>query len=237
MKPRLQAALTILSLAAAATTGAARAEVYAELDPNGVVIGAHVPPGRTLQPHRVWETTGAAESRSHVLNPEGAMRGDGRPAIAISPATGMPRAVWARREGGHFDIATSSFDGRAWSAPTLIHPPNDVDDVDPEIVIRSDGVVIVSWWQTGPAPAVRMSYSPSEGRWRDAGVISAPGEKAKRPAVRQEGSLTIVAYRTPRDIKIVTFTIVASSFGDGPTPFPRSGGDPKNTDGPVPLDP
>lgn len=236
MKSRLQAALAILSLAAAVTVpGLVRAEVYAELDAKGGFSGTRIAPGPGVQSSRVWEITGSAASRAYVLNPDGALRGDGRPEIAVNPISGLPLAVWARRNGSNHDIATSTFDGRSWSLPSLIHIPNAVDDVDPRVVFRSDGVAVITWWQRGAPSRVRAAYAtPSApNRWLDAGFISAPGVSARKPSIRQEGNLTIIAYRTIDDINIATLTITASNYGDGPTPFPRSGDNPPNGGDPV----
>jgi hypothetical protein len=226
---RLSTYLATLTLAAVATAPLAFGEVYAELGPDGSFVGTHIVVDRGNHTDRVWRPTGLAPASSLVLNPDGDVRGDGRPDIAVSPVTHLPRAVWAQRNSSGYDIATSQFNGYIWSAPVLVHLGNHVNDVDPRITFRADGVAIVTWWVKGISPTVRMAYATPDGAWHDAGVISAAGTKAKRPEIRQEGSLTIIAYRTPENIGIVTLNIVIPTFADGPTPFPRSG------DGPLPT--
>src|SRR5262249_18758547 len=154
----------------------------------------------------------------------------GRPDIAVNPLTQLPRAVWSRRDGSDLDIVTSAFDGTTWSTPMFIHIADDADDLDPRIAFRSDGVAVVTWWQNGSTPTVRMAYLAPDGRWSEAGVIPPAGVKARTPEVRQEGLLTIVAYNTPRRVGIATFNIVVPVFADGPTPFPRDNGGPDPND-------
>ena len=231
MKP-LAGCLAVFSMIALGSGPAARGEVYADVSPDGsVATRIDAPAGRDSQ---VWRPTGAAPAWAYVLNPDGDGRGDGRPDVASSPLTHLPRAVWAQRRGSNFDIATSVFDGRSWSTPTLIHLPNDFDDLDPRIAFRADGVAVVTWWQKSASPVVRLAFATPGGRWVDAGVVSPEGVRARRPEIRQEGTLTILAFRTARNIGIVTMNIVLPEFGDGPTPFPRDGGNPSGEDGSPP---
>lgn len=232
MKHRHYGSIAALVLAGFALPGTARGEVYVELDDSGQFVAAQVKPVRSGRGERVWEPAGIAASASLMLNPNGDLRGDGPPDVAVSPVTGFPRAVWARRDGASLDIVTSFFTGRAWSSPTVIHTTNAADDLDPKLAYTSGGVAVVTWWEKGARPAVRMSYATGLYNWVDLGVISTAGEKAKEPAIVQDGGITIVAYRTPSGIKIVTFNFATSAFGDGPTPFPNEqpgGGGPPTT--------
>jgi hypothetical protein len=228
--------LALLSLLAVVSVGPARAEVYVVLDPDGGATVARIAASGGFHEGRIWRTTGDAASPRLVLNAAGDLHGDGRPDIAVDPLTGMPRAVWALKADQGYDIATSFFDGQTWSVPTLVHAPSPVDDVDPRIAFRADGLAVVTWWTKGPTPAVRMAYLQGDGRWIEAGVISSSGERAKRPVIRQEGNLTIIAYRTPREVRIRTFRFSSAQFGDGPTPFPHDGGgDDSPPDGGIPA--
>ena len=219
---RLSKTLTIAAVLALGVTGLSRAEVWVELDGSGRVVATHVPSSRNAA--HVWRATGTAPSRSQVLNVEGAARGDGRPDIAIDPVSGLPRAVWAMRTRGGFDIVTSSFDGHAWTEAAPLTASFGVDDLDPRIAFKDTGVALVTWWTNGRIPAVQLGMLTTEGTWQSLRTVSQPGERAKLPAIHQDGSLTIIAYRTLNGIRITTRTIVATGFGDGPTPFPRDNG-------------
>lgn len=225
MTRRLLTCAVLAATAALAASAPARAEVFAHVDRDGRFVSVRTVVGRNVE-SRLWEPVGAAERSGFVLNPNGDLRGDGRPDIAVNPATNLPTAVWAKRFGRDFEIVSSTFDGVSWSAPITVRVNSAVDDLDPKIVFRRDGYAIVTWWQRSTNPVVRMALLIPEGVWYDGGVISAPGVGARLPSVRQEGMMTIVAYRTARDIGIVTFVAgqINSDFGDGPTPFPQDNG-------------
>ncbi len=135
---RLCLYFAIVACAALLLAPAVRGEVYAELNAAGSFVRMHVVVPQGAE-GRIWKQVGAAESSSLVLNPDGDAQGDGRPDFAIDPQTGLPRAVWAAREGFDFEIVTSAFDGEAWSSPARIHLAAGVDDLDPKIVFRRDG--------------------------------------------------------------------------------------------------
>jgi len=219
MNGRFLRTLSIGAALALGVTGISRAEVWVELDGSGLVVATHVPSSKNTV--RVWRATGEAPTRAQVLNVEGALRGDGRPDIAIDPLSGLPRAVWSMRSGSGFDIVTSTFDGRAWSEPMSLSASFRVDDLDPRLAFRADGVAVVVWWTNTTPSAVHMGYLTPAGRWVDRGVVSAASRWAKQPSVRQVGDLTIIAYRAPGPIQIQPLRIVLPDFGDGPTPFPR----------------
>src|SRR5262249_20787029 len=116
-------------LVAMAWAGEARAEVYAEVGPDGHLVATHIVAPRG-HPGRIWEPTGAAEMSSYVLNPNGSLHGDGRPDIAINPVAGFARAVWAQRAGHSYDIVTSIFIDGAWTPPMTINSVHDADNLD-----------------------------------------------------------------------------------------------------------
>jgi hypothetical protein len=216
---RLSKTLAIAAVLALGVTGLTRAEVWVELDGSGHVVRTHIPSYRNEA--RVWRATGAAPTRGQVLNVEGAARGDGRPDIAIDPVSGLPRAVWSMHTGLGFDVVTSTFDGHAWTEPIPITSSIGVDDLDPRIAFRHDGMALVTWWTHTAISTVQLAALPAGGTWHYLGMRSQAGEKAKLPAIRQEGNLTIIAFRTPMGLRITAGPIVDNDFGDGPTPFPR----------------
>ena len=221
MKYRIPGSLLALSLIALGSVQYARSEVYAVLDASGQFVETRVSPARGGARGGIWEPAGAAAADVLVLNPNGDFRGDGRPDIAVNPVTSLPRAVWASRRGPHFEIVTSEFDGHRWLDPAPIAFSAGGDSIAPKIVFTPQGVAVVVWWVKGASPAVRMAISShSRPAWADMGIQSDQGERASEPAISQEGSLTILAYRTPRGIRIRTRTITSPDFGDGPAPFP-----------------
>ena len=224
MRSRLGVCLIVPMLVLLGSAGSTFGEVFAEVGGDGRSASTHIAIARGAHPGRVWQPIGAAVASSYVLNPDGDRHGDGRPDFAINPLTHLSRAVWAQRNSSGYDIVTSQFDGNSWSFPMVIHTANDADDVDPRITYRSDGVAIVTWWVRAASPVVRLAFSSPDGRWTDAGIVSPTGTRANRPELRQEGALTIVAYRTPANLEIVTLSIVVPTFADGPTPFPHSEG-------------
>jgi hypothetical protein len=222
MKRGLVQTLSMAAAFALCATGVARAEVWVELDGSGHVVGMHVPSQKNAA--RVWRATGEAPSQALVLNTEGAARGDGRPDVAMDPVSGMPRAVWSMRTGGNFEVVTSSFDGARWSEPTPLTSSFGIDDLDPRIAFRADGLATVVWWRNTSISDVQEAILPPGHNWIYFGAISSPTERSKLPVIRQEGSLTIVAFRTPGGGRIMPRTFVNTDFGDGPTPFPRDNG-------------
>lgn len=53
--------------------------------------------------------------------------------------------VWAGNDGGNDDIYVSSYHGETWSDPRIIHTPNEVPDIKPEIAYNDEGKIEVSW--------------------------------------------------------------------------------------------
>lgn len=217
--------IAALTLVAFGSWETAKCEVYAELDGSGHFVQTHVvPAGRAGQLGRVWEPVGAARTSALILNPNGDLKGDSRPEIAVSPVTSLPRAVWVSRVGASSVVVTSTFDGRRWSHSVPITVTDRVDAAGPKLAFTPDGVAMVTWWEKSSAPVVRLAFKlPSRNAWIDAGTVSAEGERAKEPSILQAGSLTIIAYRTPSGIQVITRTVASSTFGDGPTPFPHGG--------------
>jgi hypothetical protein len=221
MKYRIPGSLLAFSLIALGSVQYVRSEVYAVLDASGQFVETRISPAGRGVRGGIWEPTGAAPAGALVLNPNGDLRGDGRPDIAVNPVTGLPRAVWASRMGQHYQVVTAEFDGQKWLDPAAIAFSAVGDSLAPKIAFTPQGVAVVVWWVRDGSPTVRMAISSrSHPAWMDLGVQSEQGERASEPAITQEGSLTIFAYRTPRGIRIQVRTITSPEFGDGPAPFP-----------------
>ena len=229
----------VVSAAAAAfcvfgTWGTARSEVYAEFDASGK-SSVHITPSGRGGVGGVWGSMGAAATGRLVLNPNGDLQGDGQPDVSVNPVTGIPLAVWSSGTAANREIVASTFDGTSWSRPIPIHPLTRGVELDPKIAFTPGGIAVVAWWVTGRSPVVRLAFNlPNESSWIDGGVLTELGQRASHPSILQQGPLTIIAYRTPEGSGVQTLSISAPtplmstssqtpSFGDGPTPFPRSG--------------
>ena len=66
-------------------------------------------------PQVIWEPVRDIDP-DLVLNADGALRGDGRPDVAMDPETGWPHVVWAYFTGPDFDIV-HSYAGTAADGP------------------------------------------------------------------------------------------------------------------------
>ena len=53
--------------------------------------------------------------------------------------------VWAGNNGGNDDIYVSRYQKEKWSKPQVLHAPNEVPDITPEIAYNKEGKIEVSW--------------------------------------------------------------------------------------------
>lgn len=159
----------------------------------------------------IWTRVGPVSNNRFALNPEGSTSGDGRPSIALHPATHVPLVVWSRRVQGGYEVVLSRFEDGVWTVPQVL-AGGTVPAHDPAIAIDpSDGSVHVVYWEEGPERRVlHRSAGANLTAWGPASVVSQPGESAARPAlVFHDGALR-VAYEvhtfgfgaTPRNVVI-----------------------------------
>jgi hypothetical protein len=68
------------------------------------------------------------------------------PAIALD-SNDKPYIVWQDKRNGNWDIYFSTYDGTDWSSGTMVHDPNDNNQVNPAIVIdgQTPNQVYVVW--------------------------------------------------------------------------------------------
>ena len=64
---------------------------------------------------------------------------------ALADTKGRVWLVWAGNDGGNDDIYFSHYQEKAWSNPQLIHTPNKVPDIKPEITYNEEGKIEVDW--------------------------------------------------------------------------------------------
>jgi hypothetical protein len=53
--------------------------------------------------------------------------------------------VWAGNDGGNDDIYFSRLQGEKWTDPKVVHAPNEVPDIKPEIAYNEEGRIEVDW--------------------------------------------------------------------------------------------
>lgn len=143
-----------------------------------------------------------------VLNPQGAARGDGPPAMLLVSGAAIPVVVWARRGANGFDVVVSRFAGGVWSEPEVL-AGGPLDELDPALAAGPDGGVHVFWWEAGASPRVlHRQATPDLSAWSEPEAVSSPGEAACRPSAATHDGVLHVAYEvhdhgmgeTPREI-------------------------------------
>jgi hypothetical protein len=147
---------------------------------------------------------------------------DGPTTIVTAP-DGRRWAAWSYRASGEFDIAVSSVDadGTMWSAPVFFGKRSGSDEIDPVIAVDSRGAVYVAFTTADPARVVITMLAPGAIAWSDSFVVSET-EAASSPAIALVGDQPVVAFRTPRGVRISipTFGVGSTLDGiaDGPDP-------------------
>ena len=68
------------------------------------------------------------------------------PAIALD-SNDKPYVIWQDKRNGNWDVYFSTYDGTNWSSETMVHDPNDNDQVNPAIAIdeQTPNQVYVVW--------------------------------------------------------------------------------------------
>lgn len=136
-------------------------------------------------------------ANSEPLNPEGQLRGDGRPDVAVDPQNGYPAAVWSYSTGLGLDLALSAWTYREETTPTsfeaLTGPvtytawgPTELiserlqHELDPRIHIDEAGTVFVVWWEEGAQEGVYLTARQAGAQWREPRRVVPSG---RRPSV------------------------------------------------------
>lgn len=155
-----------------------------------------------------------------LLNEQGAVNGDGRPAIAVHPLSGIPYVSWGQSNGSGYDLVIASYENGDWTTPTTL-VPNVSPDLDPQPSLTIDAVsgdLHLVYSSGGSTPAVMyLSSDANASSWSTATQVSALAAISLRPSVVLHAGVLRVAYEshgsgvgsTPRQI------IVASDDGAG----------------------
>ena len=171
--------------------GPIRAEV--SVDPSeslASVIILGIIEGPDPIPQVLWEPVRDVDP-ARYLNPDGGIRGDGRPDVAIDPATGWPHVVWAYQTGGDHDIAYSRWTGAEW-LDTVFLTSTTVDELDPRIFI-DDSEVYVVWWEAG-TERIWFVTQEFEGNGWMAPEMASPAQLSGRcPAIVSWGGTILIA--------------------------------------------
>jgi len=181
--------IVCLALAAlAAFAGDVRAEISADPGENCVgVLMLGVIEGPDPIPQIIWEPVRDIDP-TLILNPDGAVRGDGRPDVAIDPATGWPHVVWAYFSGPDFDIAYSHWDGSGWTEPEFL-TSSAANQLDPRIYIDATATY-VTWWEQS-AQRVWLKTRLRGAAWEPAEQVA--DQNGMRPTVVTWGGTVFVA--------------------------------------------
>lgn len=138
---------------------------------------------------------------SHVLNLDGALRGDGPPSLGFwtvtedsDPISGWPLVVWAYNTGTDHDVAFAEWDGSGWSVTEFL--TNDTDDeLDPKIYVEADGTAHVVWWAAGTSENVYLTTrAAGASTWNVPLLVTGGPEEGRRPAVAVFGGVLRIAY-------------------------------------------
>lgn len=134
---------------------------------------------------------------------------------------GLTWAAWGYRSSREFDIAIAVRDGAgAWSAPVFLGRRDGIDEVEPAIAVDANGTVYVAFATRAPARVALAILPVGATAWSEPSVISGV-ETASSPAVRIVRDRLVVAYRTPRGLRIADLATWASAnevrgIQDGP---------------------
>jgi hypothetical protein len=126
------------------------------------------------------------------------------PIVLTAGPLGRTWATWSYRASGEFDIAVSSRDANAssWSAPTFFGRRNGSDETDPAMVVDSRGAAYIAFSTTNPPRVAVATLAAGSRDWSESVIVSG-ADAASSPALRLVGDRLIVAFRTPRGIRMV----------------------------------
>ncbi len=72
----------------------------------------------------------------------------------------IPLIVWSGNDGSNDDIFYSRFLQSKWQKPQRLHPTNTVPDIQPVVLLNSDGEVFAQWKRY-----INGSYYPLQSKW------------------------------------------------------------------------
>jgi hypothetical protein len=159
----------------------------------------------------VWTPYNTASPGRVLLNPEGAVNGDGAPSIGRDLVDGAPIVVWSKHSPAGHDVVLSRFAGGDWTDPVTLAGAAG-DELDPQLVIDTSGAALyLVYWIDDADPRVMVRRGNADGSAWEAPIrVSRTDEAAMRPsAVVHAGTLQVVyeshapgAPATPRQIVV-----------------------------------
>jgi len=132
-----------------------------------------------------------------VMLPCGEVALASAPSVLFSAGMAAPIAVWSRDAGSGFDIVASRLVRGAWTPPRVVSAWP-ADELDPQLAQDPvDGSVHLVYWVDGAEPFVVHRRAPADlSVWSEPEVVSAPGERARRPAASFAGGSLRVVYES-----------------------------------------
>lgn len=162
-------------------------------------------------PHR-WTPVRSHVNLEFMLNVGGDGRGDGEPDFDLNLAAGSAEVVWAFWDGADFEIAHSRWSGEEWSTPVFL-TNNEVDDLDPRLVVTELGGLKVTWWRGGAESSVLLAErAGSVGAFGPETVVSDGDGSCQASTVAIAGDTTFVSYEGVEG-SLKTVTVESSSAG------------------------
>ena len=180
----------------------------------------------------VWTQVRAGIPLELMLNPNGDVRGDDPPAIALHPENNRPWAVWPGNAGNLKEIVFSRWTGTGWSPrQALVANPDPVlrDEINPAIAFDATGASLVVWERDEQVGRILFSTLSANG-WTPPLQLSDEGVDSRRPSILVSGTIAYISYDTPsgRETKeLETAQMIESATNLMDTPIP-----PGSTDDP-----
>ena len=182
--------LAVAALAATVGQLPVRAEVSADPSPTGVrMIIMGIIEGPDPIPQVIWEPVREVHP-DLFLNSDGAVRGDGRPDVAVDPATDWPHVVWAWNNGTDHDIAYSRWTGDGWGETEFLTSGTS-NEIDPRIFVDEEFIYVV-WWED-ESNKVWLVTRPRDGEWEISELVSQSLQTGMRPSVVSWGGTVLIA--------------------------------------------
>jgi hypothetical protein len=144
-----------------------------------------------------------------ILNPFGDRNHASEPVVVVIPSgtepqnftSPTPLVVWSEWDGNDYEIMYSMWDEvEGWLPPEpLTH--NEVDDLDPVILLDPEGTVWVAWWTDDEVDQVWL-VTFSDGEWSEPELVSDPEQNSRWPDLYINEDLEL----------IIEFSIVDGEF-------------------------
>jgi hypothetical protein len=183
-------------------------------------------------PNRViWGQVRPGVSLRLMLNPLGDNLGDLAPTLRLSPATGLPWAVWSMNVAGQKRVGFSSWTAAGWLAPTPIVAkpgPYFYNELGPDLAFDQSGRPFVVWWRPESVGRVYLSTLVG-GAWTPAVLLSDEAIDSRQPSIAIDGSVATITYQTSSGAQTKTYDTAflvqsAANLMDTPIPPGQQGG-------------